>query len=122
MDDLTPPPVNFARNSILFSENPSTKLRNNSALEVWKFTRNQFPAFLTGAWPWRDIPHMDEQPLAALYNMLIVRVPVLAVMVAYLYQKIAQNHDLVIDLGFDSNGPQAVPPVLVIAILVLILL
>jgi hypothetical protein len=122
MDDLTPPPVNFARNSILFSENPSTKLRNNPPLEVWRFSRTYLPAVITGAWPWRDLEVLDEQPLAALYNALLVRLPVLAVAASYLYQKIAQGHDLVVDLGFDANGPQAVPPVLVVAVLVLILL
>jgi len=122
LDDLTPPPVNFARNSILFSENPSTKLRNNPPLAVWKFFRAHFPAIVTGAWPWRDLEALDEQPLAALYNALLVRLPVLAVGISYLYQKIAKNHDLVIDLGFDASGPQAVPPVLVIGVLVLILL
>ena len=121
-DDLTPPPVNFARNSILFSENPSTKLRNNPPLKVWKVCRSNLPAVLTGAWPWRDIETLDERPLAALYNAFLVRLPVLAVAASYLYQKIAEGHDLVIDLGFDANGPQAVPPILVITVLVLILL
>jgi hypothetical protein len=122
LDDLTPPPVNFARNSILFSEQPSTKLRNNPPLTVWKLARTHLPAVLTGAWPWKDMEHLDDQPLGALYNVLLVRLPVLGVTASYLYQKIAEGHDLVIDLGFDANGPQAVPPVLVIAVLVLILL
>ncbi len=122
LDDLTPPPVNFARNSILFSENPSTKTRNNPPLEAWKFCRTYLPAILTGAWPWRDVPTLDERPLAALYNVVLVRLPVIVVAISYLYQKIAEGHDLVMDLGFDSSGPQVVPPVLVIAILVLILL
>eukprot|EP00533_Pseudo-nitzschia_delicatissima_P004838 CAMPEP_0116109612 /NCGR_PEP_ID=MMETSP0327-20121206/17423_1 /TAXON_ID=44447 /ORGANISM="Pseudo-nitzschia delicatissima, Strain B596" /LENGTH=219 /DNA_ID=CAMNT_0003602625 /DNA_START=57 /DNA_END=713 /DNA_ORIENTATION=- len=98
LDDLTPPPVNFARNSILFSENPSTKLRNNPPLKVWKVCRSNLPAVLTGAWPWRDIESLDERPLAALYNAFLVRLPVLAVAASYLYQKIAEGHDLVIDL------------------------
>jgi len=122
LDDLTPPPVNFSRNSILFSEQPSTKLRNNPPLTVWKFSRTHLPAVVTGAWPWKDMEHLDEHPLGALYNVLLVRFPVLGVTASYLYQKIAEGHDLVIDLGFDANGPQAVPPVLVIAVLVLILL
>jgi hypothetical protein len=122
LDDLTPPPVNFARNSILFSEQPSTKLRNNPPLTVWKFSRTYLPAVITGAWSWRDTDVLDERPLAALYNALLVRLPVIVVGTSYLYQKIAEGHDLIIDLGFDANGPQAVPPVLVIAVLVLILL
>jgi len=123
MDDLTPPPVNFARNSILFSDDPATKRRNNSALEAWKFARTYLPAFVTGAWPWRDIPTLDERPLAALYNAAFVRLPVVAVGVAYLNQKIFEGRDLVMDFGFDPlGGPQAINPVLVIAVLVLILL
>lgn len=122
LDDLTPPPVNFARNSILFSENPSTKIRNNPPLELWKFCRTYLPPVITGAWPWRDTEALDDQPLAALYNVVLVRLPVVAVAISYLYQKLSEGHDLVMDLGFDSNGPQVVPPVLVIAILVLILL
>ena len=122
LDDLTPPPVNFARNSILFSEQPSTKLRNNPALATWRGARTYLPAILTGAWPWRDLDMLDERPLAALYNALFVRLPVCAVAASYLYQKIALSHDLVIDLGFDASGPQAVPPLLVIGVLVLILL
>ena len=122
LDDLTPPPVNFARNSVLFSENPSTKARNNPPLTAWRFSRTYLPAIVTGAWPWRDTDTLDERPLSALYNVLIVRLPVLAVAASYLYQKIARGHDLVVDLGFDAHGPQAVPPVVVLGILVLILL
>jgi len=126
MDDLTPPPVNFARNSILFSDDPSTKKRNNSALEVWKFTRTYIPAFITGAWPWRDIPTLDERPLAALYNTAFVRLPVVTVAIGYLYQKIYEKHDLIVDFGFGGplfgNGPQAINPIIVIGILILILL
>jgi len=122
LDDLTPPPVNFARNSILFSENPSTKVRNNPPLTVWRFSRTYLPAIVTGAWPWRDAEALDERPVAALYNVLIVRFPVLSVAAGYLYQKIARGHDLVVDLGFDAHGPQAVPPVVVLGVLILILL
>lgn len=123
MDDLTPPPVNFSRNSILFSDDPATKRRNNKALDAWKFARTYLPAFVTGAWPWRDIPSLDERPLAALYNAAFVRLPVVAVGVAYLNQKIFEGRDLVMDFGFDPlGGPQAINPVLVIAVLVLILL
>ena len=126
MDDLTPPPVNFVRNSILFSDNPSTKQRNNSALDVWKFTRTYLPAFITGAWPWRDIPTLDERPLAALYNAAFVRLPVVSVAIGYLYQKIYEKHDLIVDFGFGGplfgNGPQAINPIIVIGVLILILL
>merc|ERR1712154_697503 len=88
MDDLTPPPLNFARSSILFDDDPSTKARNNSALDFWKLLRSSCPAIITGAWPWRDIESLDERPLAALYNAAFVRLPVVATLATYLYQKI----------------------------------
>ena len=122
LDDLTPPPVNFARNSILFSEQPSTRVRNNSSLDAWRFARNHLPAAVTGAWPWRDQEALEQRPLAALYNAAFVRLPVLGVAASYLYQKTVEGHDLVMDFGFDATGPQAIPPVVVLAVLVLILL
>lgn len=38
MDDLRPPPVNLARDSILFSADPSTWVRNNPASDLWRWT------------------------------------------------------------------------------------
>jgi hypothetical protein len=121
LDDLTPPPVNFARSSILFSDNPSTKRRNNVALDAWKACRSNLPAFITGAWPWRDIETMDRQPLAALYNMMIVRLPVIAVAAVYLKQLMVDHHGLVLDFGM-MEGPQIMNPLLVLLVLGIILL
>lgn len=122
MDDLTPPPVNFARNSILFSDNPSTKKRNNIMLDVWKTSRTYLPAFLTGAWPWRDVDRMDNQPVAALYNMIVVRLPVVLVGIFYWKQLLLDHHDLVMDFGFLTDGPQVMNPLLVTLVLCFILL
>ncbi|KAG7355280.1 hypothetical protein IV203_004636 [Nitzschia inconspicua] len=121
LDDLTPPPVNFARNSILFSDNPSTKKRNNIMLDVWKSSRTYLPAVLTGAWPWRDVHRMDQEPVAALYNMIVVRLPVVAVGVVYWKQLLWDHHGLVMDFGL-NGGPQDMNPWLVTLILCLILL
>jgi hypothetical protein len=124
MDDLTPPPVNFARNSILFSDNPSTKRRNNVLLDVWNVCQTYLPAIVTGAWPWRrqrqDGVSKKMEPTAALYNMILVRLPVVAVGVLYWKQLLWDHHDLVMDFGVD--GPQVMNPLLVTLVLCLILL
>jgi hypothetical protein len=122
LDDLTPPPVNFARNSILFSDNPSTKQRNNPVLDLWIFCRTYAPAVVTGTWPWRDVNRMDGQPLASLYNMAFVRLPILSVGVVYWKNLLLDGHDLVMDFGLIGNGPQVMNPVLVTTVLCIILL
>lgn len=121
LDDLTPPPVNFVRNSILFSDNPSTKKRNNVVLDVWMACRTYLPAVLTGAWPWRDVGAMDDRPLAALYNMMLVRIPVIAVAVLYWKNLLWDDHGLVMDFGVVGDGPQVINPV-VVTILVCVML
>ena len=122
MDDLTPPPVNFARNSILFSDNPVTK-KNNSALSVWLFTRTYLPAVVSGAWPWKDLPRLDDRPIESLYNTVFVRLPLCAVAGTYVYHKLVDQQDLVMDFGFDPfAGPQPINPIIVVGVLFLILL
>lgn len=116
MDDLTPPPINIKRDSILFSENPSTK-RNDEVAHVWKSCRINLPAILTGAWPWRPPQMADENPIGGLYNMIFVRIPVIGVAVVYI-QNIIQHHPLVLDIG---RGQFEVSPVIVLSVLALIL-
>jgi hypothetical protein len=116
LTDLTPPSVNLARDSILFSENPSTQ-RNNSALDAWNAAKSNLPAFLTGAWPWRDLSVADKDPVGALYNIAMVRLPV--VLVGILYGKnLIEGHPLVMDIG---DGPFVMSPLIVIAVLGIIL-
>ena len=126
LDDLIPPPVNFARNSILFSDNPSTKKRNNIVLDIWRTCRTYLPAFVTGAWPWRNNnpqqPLGDDRPLAALYNMILVRLPVVTVGIIYWKQLLWDHHDLIMDFGFTGNGPQVMNPLLVTFVLCFMLL
>lgn len=62
MDDLTPPTVNLKRDSILFSDNPSTQ-RKNEALDLWKFCKKNVPSVITGAWPWRRSDVANENPV-----------------------------------------------------------
>jgi hypothetical protein len=100
----------------LFSENPSTQ-RNNSALDAWNAAKSNLPAFLTGAWPWRDLSVADKDPVGALYNIAMVRLPV--VLVGILYGKnLIEGHPLVMDIG---DGPFVMSPLIVIAVLGIIL-
>ena len=116
LTDLTPPSVNLARDSILFSENPSTQ-RNNPALDTWNGAKSNLPAFVTGAWPWKDLSVADKDPVGALYNIAMVRMPV--VLVGILYGKnLIEGHPLVMDIG---DGPFVMSPLIVIAVLGLIL-
>jgi len=116
MDDLTRPPINFARDSILFSENPST-LRNNSGLQAWQFFKRYLPTIFTGAWPWRDSQVSDSNPIGAIYNMLFVRTPVVLLGIVYFKNKI-EGHPLVMDFG---SGQSEINPLLVFVVLALIL-
>jgi len=118
LDDLTPPPINLKRDSILFSENPSTQARNNAAKDAWKFCQEKLPPVLTGIWPWRDPKVADSQPVGALYNMAFVRLPVVLLAVAYTKHHILDGHALIMDIG---DGPLRVPPFLVYAIIGLVL-
>jgi hypothetical protein len=119
MDDLRPPPVNFARNSILFSDNPSTKARNNPILDGWIVCRTYLPPPITGAWVWKNVQHLDDRPLGALYNVVFVRVPVLCVTGVYL-QNLLNHQPLVMDII--GTGPTEMNPIIVLSILIVILL
>jgi hypothetical protein len=116
MDDLTPPPINLARDSILFDENPSTR-SNNGGLNLWQWCKTNLPAVFTGAWPWRDAQVADDNPIGGLYNIAFVRLPVILVGVVYTNNLIG-GHPLVVDIG---QGPFEMSPLAVFAVLALIL-
>ena len=116
MDDLTPPPINFKRDSILFSDNPSTQ-RKNEALDFWKYCKTNVPPVITGAWPWRSQEVADDNPIGALYNIAFVRLPVIGVLIVYI-QNLLQGHPLVMDIG---QGPTEISPLIVLSVLALIL-
>jgi len=116
LDDLTPPPINLARGSILFSENPSTK-RNNAVLDLWRSCKVNLPAVITGVWPWKDPDFADENPIGGLYNIAFVRMPV--IVVGFVYGKnLLEGHPLIMDIG---DGPFVMSPLVVVAVLGLIL-
>jgi hypothetical protein len=116
IDDLTPPSINLKRDSILFSENPSTQ-RNNSGLDLWRASKTNLPAVLTGAWPWRDLTLADHNPAGALYNIAFVRLPIILVGLVYA-KNLSQGHPLIMDVG---DGPFEMSPLIVIAVLAFIL-
>eukprot|EP00980_Cylindrotheca_fusiformis_P020092 scaffold7169_cov107-Cylindrotheca_fusiformis.AAC.1 len=119
LDDLTPPAINWKRDSILFSENPSTR-RNDAALKVWDSCQDKLPPIMTGAWPWRRRQRrggIEKNPLGALYNMTFVRMPVIGIAVVYI-QNLLHGHPLIMDMG---HGPFEVSPFAVLSILALIL-
>ena len=119
LDDLTPPTLNLARDSILFSDNPSTaKSSNLQALKLWQSCKATLPPVITGAWPWRVASSTaDQNPIGALYNIAFVRLPVIAVAVIYV-KNVLQGHPLIMDIG---DGPFEMSPVVVLTILALIL-
>jgi hypothetical protein len=117
IDDLTPPPINWARNSILFDENPSTKRNNNAALDAWVACQTNLPAVVTGVWPWRDASITRNNPVGAFYNMAFVRIPVIVVGILYV-KNLYQGHPLIMDIG---EGPFEMSPLVVVAVLALIL-
>ena len=116
LDDLTPPPINWARDSILFSENPATK-RNNAAVQVWKICRQYLPPVFTGTWPWRDSNITERNPLGALYNMIVVRIPTIGIGIVYV-KNLIEGHPLIMDFG---QGAFEMSPLAVFAVLALIL-
>merc|ERR1719469_1087134 len=116
MDDLTPPAINFGRDSILFSENPATK-QNDALINFWKSCKTNLPAVLTGARSWRSTEVADGNPIGAIYNMVFVRMPVIGVTVVYI-QNLLHGHPLVMDIG---QGPFEVGPFIVLSVLAFIL-
>ena len=116
LDDLTPPPINIARNSILFSENPATK-RNNAFSQLWKMCLRNLPPIFTGAWPWRDASITERNPVGALYNMMLVRIPTVGIGAVYA-KNLWEGHPLIMDFG---QGAFEMSPVVVLSVLALIL-
>jgi len=104
--DLQRPLVNLKKESILFSEDPST-MDKNDLLNVWVFCKQQFPYVLTGCQP-HDTTANDN-PLAGIYNMLLVRLPTILAAVVYA-KNLAQGHPLIVDVG---DGPFVVNPLVV---------
>mmetsp|Transcript_37682 Transcript_37682/g.53139 ORF Transcript_37682/g.53139 Transcript_37682/m.53139 type:complete len:174 (-) Transcript_37682:70-591(-) len=112
-DDLIPPPINIRKESILFGDSPSTK-RNNNAIRLWNIAKSSLPRIMTGA---RTPTTGDDNPMGALYNIIFVRLPIIAAGFIYVYN-LFHGHGLVIDLG---QGPLTVNPLIAFCLWVLLL-
>lgn len=111
--DLTPPPINLRKESILFGENPTTAV-NNNALKLWMTLKERLPFVVTGA---RENSKGDENPIGAIYNIIFVRLPVICAGLVY-GKNLSEGHPLVVDIG---EGPFTMSPLAVFAILFVIL-
>lgn len=116
LSDLLPPTVNFSRDSVLFSENPSTQ-RNNELLTIWRKIKQFVPPIITGAWSWRDPYLADENPMAAFYNIGFVRLPIIIAGCVYT-KNLLTGHPLIMDYG---DGPFEMNPIIVYLILAIVL-
>ena len=84
-------------------------------LKIWKKTKAVLPPFVTGD---HKGQRGDSSPLAALYNMVFVRIPIIATGLFYASKLSDPSWALICDLGF---GQFEVPPTLVaLAILVML--
>jgi hypothetical protein len=116
LDDLTPPPFNFARDSILFSENPATR-RNNAMTQLWGVCQTYLPPVMTGIWPWKDPSVMERNPFGALYNMVLVRIPTIGIGLVYIHN-LWDGHGWIVDFG---RGAFEMSPIVVFSVLAFIL-
>ena len=113
LDDLTPPSVNFSRNSMLFGDDPPSQ-RKNTPLKVWRGVKSFFPSFVTGAW---EDSQGDKKPVEHLYNTAFVRLPTVLMACVYI-RNLLYGHGLVMNVG---DGNFELPPLIVFSIILVIL-
>jgi hypothetical protein len=111
--DLTYPPINIRKESILFGDNPTTT-KNNNALRLWKTLKDKLPFVVTGA---RTPTTADDNPIGALYNIVFVRLPVIVAGLVY-GKNLVEGHPLIVDVG---DGPFTVNTLIVLAVFFVIL-
>lgn len=114
LNDLEPPLLNWRRESILFGTSPATQ-KNNNALRLWRLCKSKLPPVVTGAY---SKTTADTNPIGALFNLIFIRVPILAAGVLYVVN-LMNGHPLIMDVG---NGMFEVSPLLVAGVLYLMLL
>lgn len=66
-----------------------------------------------------DNNDIDDHPIAYLYNMFFVRIPIIITGIFYMYQLLYQKHPFICDLG---DGPFEVPAIIVLGVLYILLL
>jgi hypothetical protein len=111
--DLMFPPINIRKESILFGDNPAT-MNNNNTLRLWKTLKDRLPFVVTGA---RTPSTADDNPIGGIYNILFVRLPVIAAGLVY-GKNLVEGHPLIVDVG---DGPFSVSPLIVLAVFFVIL-
>ena len=117
LDDLTPPSVNFSRNSMLFGDDPPTQ-RKNTPLKVWRGVKSFLPSFVTGAW---EDSQGDKKPVEHLYNTVFVRLPTVLMACVYI-RNLLQGHGLIMNVGDGfGDGLFEIPPLIVFSVILVIL-
>ena len=135
--DLIRPPINIRKESLLFSDNPSTA-KNNNIARLWKILRNNLPYVMTGVSSSKSDEHdftdgtdgtdgigtstsdfVDDNPIGAIYNIIFVRLPTILASLVYT-KNLIERHPLYIDLGF-GGGAFEIPPLFVYGVLIIIL-
>ena len=130
--DLQPPVFNLRKESLLFDEHATTR-RNNNVQRLWDFCVTNLPYVFHGCSTTASSSSNDDDnnepkqkrtmdPMAALYNMMFVRFPVIATGCMYTYQWMTRQHNpLIVDLGIVGDGNWEVPPLVVGLVLWIIL-
>lgn len=113
--NLIRPPINIRKESILFSDNPTTAANNNIS-RTWVSMRMNLPYIITGASK-DDVSPVDKNPIGAIYNVMFVRLPTILAGLVYT-KNLIQGHPLYCDVG---AGPFEIPPLIVYAVLLVIL-
>jgi len=116
---------NLRKESLLFDDNATTR-QDNNVQRFWNVCQSRLPYVVHGSSSSRSSKNSNTaiDPVAALYNMVFVRLPVIAAGVVYWYNLIIAGHPLIVDLGIvvgDNNGALEVPPLLVGCVLWIIL-
>ena len=113
--NLVRPPINIRKESILFGNDPATA-ENNNISRLWQTLKQNLPYVFTGV-PKNEVSAVDDNPIAAIYNMVFVRFP--SVLAAIVYSKnLITGHPLYCDVG---AGPFEIPPLFVYGVLLVIL-
>jgi len=133
LDDLEHPLFNLRKESLLFDDTATTK-RSNNIRRLWIFCKEHLPRVVHGAPTTATVRSgdsksaedaaaaaaaiVDNNPMGALLNMAFIRIPAIAAGLLYALN-VSHGHPLVVDLG---NGPFAMNPAIVGAVLYLLLL
>lgn len=86
---------------------------------AWATIKKYVPPVITGSWD-PDDAERNKRPGEAIYNMVFIRIPVIAAGI-WFAQFVSSGHHLVMDFGLGS-GPVEVSPFIVAGVVALMLL